>query len=487
MKEAVMKTLGITREFRLLAISLIMCLHLTGVVAAATEIIENPKACTQCGMDRAAYARSRMLLVYDDGTKVGVCSLHCAAEEIKQHRGTQLKSIMVADYSSKELTDAKTAIWVVGGRMNGGMNIQAKWAFAREEDARNFVKKNGGEVTTFDLAFKAANEELESATHTGHDHSAHMGPGAQMLYNPAFGDDIYHTHPAGMWMTSYKFMHTSMHGLQSGTENTSIDTVIPSRYMMAPTDMSMDMHMFMLMYGVTDRFTLMGVATYVVNRMDMLMNMGMGDNPMPEMQTSGMGDTELRGIYKINEYLVASLGFSIPTGDINQTFTTMGMTFRAPYDMQLGSGTVDLKPALTANFLSEDRKWNWGSQAMYTYHVGENNNHYSLGNSVKLTGWLQRAIGPASTWFRLAYSNTDRIQGADPEIQKLLDPVMGAPTPDADPGNYGGQRLDGLIGVSFTEGTISLGIEGGIPFYQNLNGLQLKTQWLLTAGLQAMF
>jgi hypothetical protein len=163
------------------------------------------------------------------------------------------------------------------------------------------------------------------------------------------------------------------------------------------------------------------------------------------------------------------------------------MTFRAPYDMQLGSGTVDLKPALTANFLSEDRKWNWGGQAMYTDHLGENSNHYSLGDTLKLTGWLQRAIGPASAWFRLAYSHTDRIQGADPEIQKLLDPVMGAPTPDADPGNYGGKRLDGMIGISFTKGPISLGIEGGIPLYQNLNGLQLKTQRLLTAGLQAMF
>ncbi len=143
-------------------IFIMMCLLFTGVAAAATETIENPKVCTQCGMDRAASARSRMLLVYDDGTKVGVCSLHCAAEEIKHNKGKQLKSLMVADYSSKELIDVKTASWVVGGRMNGGMNSPAKWAFAKEEDARKFVKENGGEITTFDLALKAANEELES-------------------------------------------------------------------------------------------------------------------------------------------------------------------------------------------------------------------------------------------------------------------------------------------------------------------------------------
>ena len=470
-------------------ILLVMCLLLTGVAVAATETAENPQACAQCGMDRATSARSRMLLVYDDGTKVGVCSFHCAAEEIKRNKGKQLKSLMVADYSSKKLIDAKTAIWVVGGARNGGMNSPAKWAFAKEDDARKFVTENGGRVTPFDEVMKAANEELESMGQSGHDHSAHMGPGAQLLYNPAFGDDIYHTHPAGMWMTNYKFMHMSMHGLRSGSTNVPTDRAIPSPYMMAPTGMTMDMHMFMVMYGVTDSITLMGTASYLDNRMDMQMSMGMGmgDEPMPRMHTSGLGDTELRGIYKINEFLVGSLGLSIPTGDTDQKFTTMGMTFHAPYDMQLGSGTVDLKSALTANFLSEDQKWNWGGQAMYTYHIGENSNHYSLGDIVKLTGWLQRAIGPASTWFRLAFSNTDRIHGADPEIQKLLDPVMGAPTPDANPANYGGQRLDGLIGISFTTGPISLGVEGGIPFYQNLNGLQLKTDWLLTAGIQAMF
>jgi nitrous oxide reductase accessory protein NosL len=470
-----------------ITILIVSCLLFTGVAFAATETIENPKDCTQCGMDRLASARSRILLVYDDGTKIGVCSLHCAAEEIKQTNGKQLKSLMVADYTTKELIDAKTAVWVVGGSINGGMNSPAKWAFAREDDARQFVKENGGEVTTFDLALKAAKEELESTTHTGHDHSAHMGPGAQMLYNPAFGDDIYHTHPAGMWMTNYKFMHTSMRGLQSGTTNVPIDNVIPSRYMMAPTDMSMDMHMFMVMYGVTDRFTLMGTATYIENKMDMLMNMGMGDQPMAGMHTSGIGDTELRGIYKINEFLVASLGISIPTGDTNQEVTVMGMTYRAPYDMQLGSGTVDLKPALTANFLSEDRKWNWGGQAMYTYHIGENSNHYSLGDIVKVTGWLQRAIGPLSTWLRLNFSNTNRIQGADPEIQALLNPATGVPTPDADPSNYGGQRLDGLLGISFTKGPLSIGCEGGVPFYQHLDGIQLETSWFLTAGLQVMF
>ena len=472
--------------------------------AAAAGGVESPGLCKQCGMDRTAFAQTRMLIVYADGTTVGVCSIHCASAELKQNSDRQLKSLMVADYSTLALIDAKTAIWVVGGKKEGVMTSVAKWAFAREEDARKFVQENGGNMTPFDQAMKASEEEVGKKTepshehhaHAGHDMSQHMGPGAQMLFNPGFGDDIYHTHPAGMWMFTYKFMHMNMSGLRDGTSNVSVSDVIPMMgskygYMMAPTKMNMDMHMFMVMYGINDRLTLMAMANYQENKMDMLMNMGKGkgNTKEPPMRTSGIGDTELRGIYKINKYLVGSLGLSLPTGDIEKEFVTMGRRYRDPYGMQLGSGTYDLKPALTYSDLSEDAKWNWGAQAMYTWHTAKNDNDWRYGDSLKLTSWIQRAFGPATSWLRLAYNDTGRIKGHDPEIQKLLDPnpMKGASSPDADPRNYGGQRLDGMLGLSFLQGPLSIGVEGGVPLYQDLNGLQLKTEWFLNIGIQVMF
>jgi hypothetical protein len=77
--------------------------------------------------------------------------------------------------------------------------------------------------------------------------------------------------------------------------------------------------------------------------------------------------------------------------------------------------------------------------------------------------------------------------GSDPEIAKLLDPMMGASTPDADPKNYGGQRIDWFIGASYAIGPVSLGVEAGLPLYQYLNGLQLKNEWYLTAGISGQF
>ena len=154
--------------------------------------------------------------------------------------------------------------------------------------------------------------------------------------------------------------------------------------------------------------------------------------------------------------------------------------------MQLGSGTYDLKPALTYSALSDNALWNWGAQAMYTYHI-RGGNDYNLGDSVRLTTWLQRAFGRAASWLRLAYSDTAKISGRDSEIQKLLTGTKKAPTPDADPDNYGGQELDALIGASFTKGPFSFGAEFGLPVYQNVNGLQLKTEWMVNIGIQAMF
>lgn len=130
--------------------------------AAAREMVESPKNCEKCGMNRTAFAQSRMLVIYADETTVGVCSLHCAAEELQQNTGKQVRSLLVADYSTRELIEARAATWVVGGKKQGVMTAVAKWAFARAEDARRFMEENGGSMHSFDQAMNAATLEVEA-------------------------------------------------------------------------------------------------------------------------------------------------------------------------------------------------------------------------------------------------------------------------------------------------------------------------------------
>ena len=141
-------------------LGVVMLLLFTGSSTAADRV-EAPKGCQQCGMDRAKFSYSRMVIDYADGTSDGVCSLNCAVEDMKKYRNKKVKSLKVADYTTRELVDARTATWVVGGKKPGVMTSMPKWAFARKEDAQKFIRENDGRLTNFDEALDLALKENE--------------------------------------------------------------------------------------------------------------------------------------------------------------------------------------------------------------------------------------------------------------------------------------------------------------------------------------
>ena len=134
---------------------------LAAASAWGAEIVESPKSCAQCGMDREFFAYSRMLIRYADGTSAGVCSINCAVTELKQNKRKQVVVLLVADYAGKALMDARSATWVTGGKKPGVMTPLPKWAFAKREDAQRFVRENGGTITGFDDALDLAIKENE--------------------------------------------------------------------------------------------------------------------------------------------------------------------------------------------------------------------------------------------------------------------------------------------------------------------------------------
>jgi len=134
-------------------------LFLAGAPAPAQDDIDRHSSCGHCGMSRKAYGYSRMLIRYQDGSEAGVCSLHCAAVELAASGGRTVKSILVADRGTRELIDAGTAIWVMGGRKRGVMTQHPKWAFASRGAAEAFVREHGGEIVPWADALRAAREE----------------------------------------------------------------------------------------------------------------------------------------------------------------------------------------------------------------------------------------------------------------------------------------------------------------------------------------
>lgn len=319
-----------------------------------------------------------------------------------------------------------------------------------------------------------------------------------------------HRHERGEWMLSYRFMTMDMQGSRIGTDPVNAQTIVttvPNRFfgnpMMPPTlrvvplKMTMDMHMVGAMYGLSDRITLMGMTSYRDLEMDHITFMG-GAGVMQRgtftTEAKGFGDTTLAAIIgldkgtKTERQINLNLGVSVPTGSNEETdriLTPMGGTPspRLPYPMQLGTGTWDFKPALTA--FDRNGKIGYGAQASARIPLGDNEEGYKFGTRVEGSAWL--SYEPRD-WL----SVSTRLKAASQGTIDGIDPAIMAPVQTADPDNSGGDTVDLLFGVNLAgqHGALKghrLAIEYGIPLRRDLNGPQLETDSVLTLGWQKAF
>ncbi|MCP5468430.1 MAG: transporter [Deltaproteobacteria bacterium] len=293
-----------------------------------------------------------------------------------------------------------------------------------------------------------------------------------------------HTHNRGEIMFSYRYMHMSMSGLRQGTSGISSGIALEN-YMVVPTDMSMDMHMLGMMYSPHDRLTFALMIPFIDMSMDHVTQMGMKFRT----NSSGIGDIQINPLIKVweneNHHVHLQAGMSFPTGSIEQRGDTpAGENMILPYPMQLGSGTFDVLPGIT--YTGKIEKWSWGFQGAGVIRLGTNSRDYALGDQLKLTAWGARKWNDwLSQSLRIEGKIWSDIEGADP----MLNPMM---VSTANTKNHGGKRLDVLLGLNFgvPRGFFKghrIAIEGGIPVYQDLNGVQLETDWMLTAGWQYAF
>ena len=284
-------------------------------------------------------------------------------------------------------------------------------------------------------------------------------------------------------MASYRYMFMSMQRNYDGDSQIS-DEAARAGYMMNSAEMDMQMHMLGVMYAPSDKLTLMLMSNYVENSMLNMNMMGVGS----KMKSSGWGDTSLATYYglfkKPDSSAHIGLGVSAPTGSIDERMSN-GM--RMGYPMQLGSGTWDLKPSFT--WLGQQGDWSYGSQASAVIHMGENDNGYTLGDSMALTGWVSRRLNEwSAVSLRLTGSSWGNVDGSDDEMPVIpMGPLAGQPMASAaDPNARGGSRLDLSVGLNLwdTETGARFAIEVGAPIYQNLDGPQLGSEWFVTAGFQ---
>lgn len=321
----------------------------------------------------------------------------------------------------------------------------------------------------------------------GNHESHHHGEGGSRPDDHApIGVMQDHVHGKGEWMVSYRYMRMDMAGNRDGTDRVDDSAVVDPAgfgFMVAPTEMNMEMHMFGAMYAPSDTVTLAAMLPYMDVQMDHVTRGGQEFRTA----TSGVGDISVAALMTVHEtdssHLHLNLGVSAPTGSIDEedeTPASMGNEVQLPYPMQLGSGTWDVRPGLTWTGIEDS--WSYGAQALGTLRMGRNSRDYSLGDRLDVTAWAAyRATQRVSFSGRLALGRLKNIDGADGDINAGM-------VPTADPGRRAGTRLDALVGLNaLIGGGNRLSIEVGYPIHQDLNGPQLETDFVGTIGWQFSF
>ncbi|MGC6522718.1 MAG: transporter [Candidatus Micropelagos thuwalensis] len=321
-------------------------------------------------------------------------------------------------------------------------------------------------------------------------HASHSAPIGVM------GDHMLVT---GEWMFSLRQMRMKMSGNKIGSDNASdteiltipnTNAMMPPNLRVVPQHMEMDMTMLGVMYALNTDLTLMAMAEYVQKTMRLttynMMGMRLGDF---ETKSEGLGDLTItaliRGQKTTTSQIHYALGLSLPTGDIKEKDTLLTpmntrIVARLPYAMQTGSGSYDLKPALTLNKHNEN--YNFGGQVSAVIRLNDNDADYRQGNMFSVQSWVSKSLSPSvSTSLRLKGTSEEKIEGRDALINK--------PIQSANPNFYGGERLSLGIGLNLSPQSELLAGKGlnfeiiG-PIYENLNGPQMSQDWSLTVGFK---
>jgi hypothetical protein len=279
---------------------------------------------------------------------------------------------------------------IVAKQFAKGVSLQAGFEYYTHQGKLSL--SGGGDPAFNNFDYWTANAALKinlGALHFGggsdtnnspHHHASHAITPAGVMFNHALGK-------AGDMMAGYRYMRSEQGGqILNGSSPVSTDVVqaqacdsASSGCMMAPTTMTMNMHMLDLMYAPADWLTLMLMPQWVTMEMNMdnsLQNpfahgmhmYGGGAMDLTNQQSGGVGDTGLYVLFKLFEQpghqVVLSFGGTAPTGDVavmQRKNNAATPDVPVDYSMQLGSGTWDLKPSLT--YSGTLAGFAWGAQA----------------------------------------------------------------------------------------------------------------------------
>ena len=326
-------------------------------------------------------------------------------------------------------------------------------------------------------------------------HSGHIGG-----FAPAGVMAAHMLNEPGDFMLGYRFATMFSGGeMREGTKIASDATLVaqacpPAGCSTAPRTMTMNRHMFELMFAVTDWLNLMVMPSYVDTEMTLRpLAGGIPDVHSQHLQhsTGGWGDLPFFALVRLLErdqqHLHLGLGFSAPTGSVSEKFRRSHQEDLGyiHYGMQLGSGTWDALPSLT--YLGAWKDFSWGAQLGGVIRMQDRNaSGYRLGQVARAQGWAGYSILPWLTGtLRGVYSYQGSIEGE-------YNGPHSTTTPPDFPENYGGHYWDLGVGLRATvpDGLFrgqSFAVEWLQPLATDFNGFQLERTGSLFVTTQLTF
>lgn len=125
-----------------------------------TQKGEEKHWCPICGMSIEKHYKTSHASKLENGTPRQYCSIRCLAKD-KEEYGIDDNHIQVVDAKSEKLINAKKAFYILGSKVKGTMATVSKIAFEKEDDAKEFKKKFGGKIVSFDEALEKAQKDLK--------------------------------------------------------------------------------------------------------------------------------------------------------------------------------------------------------------------------------------------------------------------------------------------------------------------------------------
>jgi hypothetical protein len=293
-----------------------------------------------------------------------------------------------------------------------------------------------------------------------------------------------HYHKKGEFMFSYKYMPMKMIGNIETVDDISNDEIYQN-FVVAPQNMSVNMHMLGIMYAPSDNITLMAMGNYIINDMSLRTKMGVDF----VTESNGIGDINLSCIIKMmnkkRQSIHCNIGMSIPTGNIDQRDETPMMNdAKLAYPMQLGSGTWD--PSISLTYLGQSDNISWGIQSTYKVRLDENSNSYNFGSIFNIVGWAAIKLSDNFSYSTsLSNFKTQKNNGLDADLNPMVAPLSNTE-------NSGRNQINVGLGLNFLvpKGdfkNLRLASEIRIPVVQKVNGIQMKNTIMSTFGVQYSF